>query len=162
MRRHTLAVIQLILIAALVSCLIVYVIHFHHLTSIIDCTSGHGLALAVPSLTKGNAIDTQHSSSSSCHAEYNRITAMQTPGLTRQDLRRSQAWIGNQYRLSQMINALSLRQRPVVAVVAGGSISLGTYTIAFIHSPLLNFRFGNLLLNIIFESAIGRSWCNSR
>lgn len=151
MRRHTLAVIQLILTAALVSCLIVYIIHFHHLTSIIDCTSGHGLALAVPSLTKGNAIDTQHSSSSSCHAEYNRITAMQTPGLTNQDLRRSQAWIGNQYRLSQMINALSLRQRPVVAVVAGGSISLGTYTIAFIYSPLLNFRFGNLLLNIIFE-----------
>jgi hypothetical protein len=50
---------------------------------------------------------------------------MQTPGLTNQDLRRSQAWIGNQYRLSQMIHVLSLRQRPVVAVVAGGSISLG-------------------------------------
>lgn len=124
MRRHTLAVIQLILIVALAACLIVYMIHFHHLTSIIDCTSG--LALAVPSFSRGNAIDTLPSSSSLCQAEYNRITAMQTPGLTNQDLRRSQGWIGNQYRLSQMINALSLRQRPVVAVVAGGSISLGT------------------------------------
>ena len=120
MRRRTLVVIQIILIAALVACLFVYMIHFHHLTSIIDCTS-------VPRLTKGNAIATTtlSSSSSSCQAEYNRITAMQTPGLTSQDLRRSQAWIGNQYRLSQMIHALSLRQRPVVAVVAGGSISLG-------------------------------------
>jgi hypothetical protein len=119
MRRRTLVVIQIILITALVACLIVYMIHFHHLTSILDCTS-------VPSLTKGNAIATTlFSSSSSCQAEYNRITAMQTPGLTNQDLRRSQAWIGNQYRLSQMIHVLSLRQRPVVAVVAGGSISLG-------------------------------------
>ena len=118
MRRRTLVVIQIILIAALVACLFVYMIHFHHLTSIIDCTS-------VPSLSKGNAIALSSSSSSSCQAEYNRITAMQTPGLTNQDLRRSQAWIGNQYRLSQMIHALSLRQRPVVAVVAGGSISLG-------------------------------------
>jgi hypothetical protein len=117
MRRRTLVVIQIILIAALVACLIVYMIQFHLLTSILDCTSG-------PSLTKGNAIALS-SSSSSCQAEYNRITAMQTPGLTNQDLRRSQAWIGNQYRLSQMIHALSLRQRPVVAVVAGGSISLG-------------------------------------
>lgn len=128
MRRHTLAVIQLILIVALVACLIVYMIHFHHLTSIIDCTSsGHGFGLAAPSLSKGNAIDTLPSSSSSCQAEYNRVTAMQTPGLTNEDLRRSQGWIGNQYRLSQMINALSSSQRPIVAVVAGGSISLGTY-----------------------------------
>ncbi|KAL7539092.1 hypothetical protein ACHAXR_009021 [Thalassiosira sp. AJA248-18] len=62
---------------------------------------------------------------SSCQAEYERITAKQTPGITNTDFRRSQAWLGNQYRLTQTMKALSSRQRPVVAVVAGGSISLG-------------------------------------
>ena len=65
------------------------------------------------------------SSASTCKNEFGRITAMQIPGLTSQDLRRSQAWIGNQYRLVETMSALSSRQRPVVAVIAGGSISLG-------------------------------------
>lgn len=60
-----------------------------------------------------------------CQAEYNRIVSQQTPGLTPQDLLRSRALIGNQYRLERVMKALSSRERPVVAVVAGGSISLG-------------------------------------
>ena len=134
MKRRTLVVIQIILIAALLSCVIVCMINFHHLTSIIDCTTGHGLSLAVPSRR------TTLPSSSSCQAEYNRITAGQTPGLTGQDLRRSQSLIGNQYRLSRMMIALSVRRRPIIAVVAGGSISLGTQ-IAFIIFDAVEFGF---------------------
>lgn len=62
---------------------------------------------------------------STCQAEYNRIVSQQTPGLTPQDLLRSRALIGNQYRLEKLMEKLSSRERPVVAVVAGGSISLG-------------------------------------
>ncbi len=62
---------------------------------------------------------------SSCQAEYNRIVSQQTPGLTPQDLLRSRALIGNQYRLEKLMEKLSSRERPVVVVVAGGSISLG-------------------------------------
>jgi len=62
---------------------------------------------------------------SQCQSEYDRLTTHQTPGLTKQDLIRSQAWTGNQNRIVQMMKKLSSRERPVVAVVAGGSISLG-------------------------------------
>jgi len=61
---------------------------------------------------------------SQCQLEYNRLTSKQTPGLS-SVLRQSEAWIGNQYRLAQTMKALSSQQRPIVAVVAGGSISLG-------------------------------------
>ena len=67
----------------------------------------------------------QTNPNSSCQTEYDRITAKQTPGITKTDLRKSQAWIGNQYRLTQTMKALSSRSRPIVTVVAGGSISLG-------------------------------------
>ena len=67
----------------------------------------------------------QPATSSSCQLEYERTTAKQTPGLTLQDLHRSQAWMGNQNRLVQTMKALSARDRPVIGVVAGGSISLG-------------------------------------
>ena len=60
-----------------------------------------------------------------CREEYDRITHGRTPGITSTDLRRSEAWIGNQHRIMHMMSALSSRRRPVIAVVAGGSISLG-------------------------------------
>jgi hypothetical protein len=108
-------------------------IHIHDLVnkSIVDCaSSGNGLAVPDP-MARPRIIPVKSTkklsgaTASSCQAEYDRITAGQTPGITSQDLRRSQAWTGNQHRLMQMMSALSSRQRPVVAVVAGGSISLG-------------------------------------
>eukprot|EP00970_Alexandrium_tamarense_P011885 scaffold2601_cov154-Alexandrium_tamarense.AAC.1 len=83
-----------------------------------------------PSLIRGNkspSIATPQTPPpiSSCRKEYDRISAKQTPGLTKEDFLRSQAWLGNQYRLAQLMKSLSSRTRPIVAVVAGGSISLG-------------------------------------
>ncbi|KAL7433367.1 hypothetical protein ACHAXH_009245 [Discostella pseudostelligera] len=93
--------------------------------SLARCASNDG-GIVSPYMSQRKTIDSHAiPQTSSCHNEYDRITAMQTPGLTSQDLRRSQAWVGNQYRLIQTMTALSSRQRPVVAVVAGGSISLG-------------------------------------
>ncbi len=42
----------------------------------------------------------------SCLAKYARVTAVQTPGVTDQDLRRSEAWLGNCRRLAGMIRAV--------------------------------------------------------
>jgi hypothetical protein len=46
--------------------------------------------------------------------------------------------MGNQYRLTKAISILSARQRPFVAVVAGGSISLG-------HGTFKEYRYGERL-----------------
>eukprot|EP00584_Thalassiosira_punctigera_P018826 CAMPEP_0172566282 /NCGR_PEP_ID=MMETSP1067-20121228/111285_1 /TAXON_ID=265564 ORGANISM="Thalassiosira punctigera, Strain Tpunct2005C2" /NCGR_SAMPLE_ID=MMETSP1067 /ASSEMBLY_ACC=CAM_ASM_000444 /LENGTH=360 /DNA_ID=CAMNT_0013357353 /DNA_START=33 /DNA_END=1111 /DNA_ORIENTATION=- len=122
---------QLILLAFL-SC-IAYMLHMHNLVtkSFLHCASGEdsvGVQVLMPNhpvISKNISSSHRTTPSSSCQAEYDRVTAGQTPGLTNQDLRRSQAWIGNQYRLVRTMEVLSSRRRPVVAVVAGGSISLG-------------------------------------
>ncbi len=65
---------------------------------------------------------------SSCRAEYASVTAGRTPGVANQDLRWLEAWLGNRRRLMGVMARLLLparRCRPVVAVVARGSISLG-------------------------------------
>jgi hypothetical protein len=64
----------------------------------------------------------------SCRAEYAHVIAGRTPGVTVQDLRRSEAWLGNRRRLVGVMAGLSLPahcRRPVVAVLARGSTSLG-------------------------------------
>lgn len=86
-------------------------------TKSLESSSSSWISLPPPS--------SQTATSSSCQLEYERTTAKQTPGLTLQDLHRSQAWMGNQNRLVQTMKALSARDRPVIGVVAGGSISLG-------------------------------------
>lgn len=98
--------------------------HMHNLVtkSLVNCASNN--AVSVTELMSNSRVISD-TVTSSCQVEYDRITAKQIPGITNQDLRRSQAWLGNQYRLTQTMEALSSRQRPVVAVVAGGSISLG-------------------------------------
>lgn len=96
-------------------------LHLHSLVnkSFVQCaSSNHGIDAALQASAPLQEVD-------KCEAEYDRITSKQTPGITKNDLRRSQAWIGNQYRLTRAMEALSSRRRPVVAVVAGGSISLG-------------------------------------
>ena len=78
--------------------------------------------------------------SSPCELEYSRLSNNRTYGITRQDLLRSQAHTGNPYRLQKAIRTLSQLQRPFVAVVAGGSISLG-------HGTYKEFRYGERLEN---------------
>lgn len=58
-----------------------------------------------------------------CDDEYHRIVSHITSGLTPDDYVRSQAYPGNRYRLGRFIE--KLQQRPIHAVVCGGSISLG-------------------------------------
>ena len=60
-----------------------------------------------------------------CLAEYTRVTKDRTPGLTKDDLERSRALVGNRHRLALLAHKLEQRQQPVTAVVCGGSISLG-------------------------------------
>ncbi|KAL7437261.1 hypothetical protein ACHAXM_005547 [Skeletonema potamos] len=95
------------------------------LSSLVGCSQND--AIATPDLLVRSTIVKDPSSSihSTCNGEYDRIVSKQTPGLTPQDLLRSRALIGNQYRLERVMESLSSRDRPVVAVVAGGSISLG-------------------------------------
>ena len=50
---------------------------------------------------------------------------LRTPGLTADDLLRSQAYPGNRYRLTQFTRKLQRQQHPTNVVVCGGSISLG-------------------------------------
>mmetsp|Transcript_14631 Transcript_14631/g.35262 ORF Transcript_14631/g.35262 Transcript_14631/m.35262 type:complete len:537 (+) Transcript_14631:53-1663(+) len=121
---------QLLLLLAFISCMM-YMFYMHNMVtnSLVHCASS-GNSVGVPESLARPRIVTSESrklppTHSSCQVEYERITAKQTPGLTNQDLRRSQAHEGNQYRLAQTMTALSSRERPVVAVVAGGSISLG-------------------------------------
>jgi len=107
----------------LVSC--TYMIYMHKMLSLIHCdgsTNNDSRSITIPGGRKLPTTTT--TTTSQCQLEYNRLTSKQTPGLS-SVLRQSEAWIGNQYRLSQTMKALSSRQRPIVAVVAGGSISLG-------------------------------------
>ncbi len=55
------------------------------------------------------------------------VTTSRTLGVTDQDLRQSEAWLGNRRHLAGMIRAVvaARRRRPIVAVVAGGSTLLG-------------------------------------
>jgi hypothetical protein len=63
----------------------------------------------------------------SCRAEYASVTASRTPGVTDQDMRRSEAWLGNRQCLAGVIGVSlpAIRCRPIVVVVAGGGILLG-------------------------------------
>ncbi len=121
-------VVHLLLLSAFSSC----VIYMMHLQSIVDCASSVDGPMTRPRIiplksmkTPSITTVTPTSTPSHCRAEYDRITSGQTPGVTSQDLRRSQACFGNRHRLLRMMSALSSRRRPVIAVVAGGSISLG-------------------------------------
>jgi len=99
-----------------------YMIYMHKMLTLIHCdgsTNNDSDSITVPG---GRKFST--TTISQCELEYNRLTSKQTPGLS-SVLRQSEAWIGNQYRLTQTMKALSSRQRPIVAVVAGGSISIG-------------------------------------
>ena len=93
------------------------------------CDSSHGVtSISMP--LKFKSTSNVGRINSQCQAEYDRISSNRTPGITTQDLLRSKAWIGNQYRLNKAINTLSDKKRPFVAVVAGGSISLGHGTLS--------------------------------
>jgi hypothetical protein len=112
---------------------IVCCFYYNHviMTTLVGCS--HNDSVTNPSeilarfhfKSEGESVTAKSKDVSICQAEYNRIVSQQTPGLTPQDLLRSRALIGNQYRLERVMKALSSRERPVVAVVAGGSISLG-------------------------------------
>ncbi|CAB9531008.1 expressed unknown protein [Seminavis robusta] len=60
-----------------------------------------------------------------CQKEYQRVTSNRTKGITRDDLERSRALVGNRYRLAMLAKTLKERKRPITGVVCGGSISLG-------------------------------------
>ena len=106
----------------LLSC--TYMIYMHKMLSLIHCDGSD--SITVPGGRKQSISKNTIPSSaiSQCQLEYNRLTSKQTPGLSGV-LRQSEAWIGSQYRLAQTMKTLSSQQRPIVAVVAGGSISLG-------------------------------------
>jgi hypothetical protein len=126
--------------------------HMHHLasTSLISCDEREDAVTprSISSLRSPPGINVEEKvvtepevpAESPCTREYNRLTEGRTPGITKMDLLRSQAWIGNQYRLNKAINKLNNRKEPVVAVVAGGSISLG-------HGVEHPYRYGERLEN---------------
>jgi len=63
-----------------------------------------------------------------CQHEYERVTTqynLRTPGWTQDDLERSRALQGNRYRLAELAKTLQTRERPILGVVCGGSITLG-------------------------------------
>ena len=114
------------LLAAGLLCFIWNMAHMHHLASmsLVSCDERDSRSLR--SLPPPDKVDkTVAPVESSCQKQYSRLIDGRTPGITNMDLLRSQAWIGNQYRLHKAISTLEERKRPVVAVVAGGSISLG-------------------------------------
>eukprot|EP00970_Alexandrium_tamarense_P001662 scaffold202_cov202-Alexandrium_tamarense.AAC.3 len=109
-----------IIIFGLTSCIIIGS-QIHHLAiTSLHCSSSSHSPLSAADATLSIQIN-----NNPCQLEYDRISAKQTPGLTKHDFLRSRAWLGNQYRLTQLMKSLSSRTRPVVGVVAGGSISLG-------------------------------------
>lgn len=112
------------LLAGGLLCFIWNMAHMHHLASmsLVSCDEKDSRSLrSLPVKVEKTVTPIE----SSCRKEYNRLIDGRTPGITKIDLLRSQAWIGNQYRLHKAISILEERKRPVVAVVAGGSISLG-------------------------------------
>mmetsp|Transcript_14483 Transcript_14483/g.24280 ORF Transcript_14483/g.24280 Transcript_14483/m.24280 type:complete len:640 (+) Transcript_14483:93-2012(+) len=103
-----------------------WIICLYFMSTIIGCSQQNASIATSDLLLRSTLVkDATIPVQSTCQAEYSRIVSQQTPGLTPQDLLRSRALIGNQYRLERVMETLSSRERPVVAVVAGGSISLG-------------------------------------
>ena len=80
-----------------------------------------------PPLAKTTSVITGDNSNVNdpCLAEYNRVTADRTSGLTADDLERSRAYAGNRQRLATVAHKLIAQQKPLHIVVCGGSISLG-------------------------------------
>jgi len=73
---------------------------------------------------------TSLTSDNKCRNEYKRVTSNQISGLTKEDLRRSRAWVGNEQRLANVVKKLQnhndpMKATPITAVVCGGSISMG-------------------------------------
>lgn len=139
---HLLLGSRIFFASGLLLCIIVVSQIYNYLESAsIHCSSGRdGTVMSLPLMPK-NAVGNNTAAAatfSDCQAEYHRTTRDRTPGITKQDLFRSRAWIGNQYRLHRTIQTLSERTRPVVAVVAGGSISLG-------HGTFSSYRYGERL-----------------
>jgi len=60
-----------------------------------------------------------------CLAEYIRVTATRTAGLTADDLERSRAYTGNRQRLATVAHKLIEQHKPLHIIVCGGSISMG-------------------------------------
>jgi hypothetical protein len=76
--------------------------------------------------TATSTADTSSSTRSDlCEAEYQRVARDRTPGLTKDDLERSRALMGNRHRLAGLARKLQQRIEPVTAVICGGSISIG-------------------------------------
>lgn len=141
------------LLAAGLLCFIWNMAHMHHLASLslISCDEREDAITprsvasirALPEVVEKKAEVLSEPAApveSSCTKEYNRLVEGRTPGITKMDLLRSQAWIGNQYRLHKAISTLNERKRPFVTVVAGGSISLG-------HGVEHRYRYGERLEN---------------
>ena len=140
------------LLAAGVLCFIWNMAHMHHLASLslASCDDREDVITpqsvsslrSLPQVVNKESVSTEPAvvEESSCMKEYNRLTEGRTPGITKMDLLRSQAWIGNQNRLNKAMDTLKERKRPAVAVVAGGSISLG-------HGVEHPYRYGERLEN---------------
>ena len=101
----------------------VFLFYYNHIMATLVSCSHDYLVTTPQQLT--SSVYKSGDEGSKCQSEYNRLVSGQTQGLTSQDLLRSRTLIGNQYRLERVMKSLSSRERPVVAVVAGGSISLG-------------------------------------
>ena len=68
-----------------------------------------------------------------CQAEYDRATVDRTPGLTLDDLERSRALVGNRHRLATLAETLRAGDKPLLAVVCGGSITLGHGVVPYVY-----------------------------
>ena len=67
-----------------------------------------------------------------CQEEYDRATADRTPGLTMDDLERARALVGNRHRLANVAETLRVGEKPITAVVCGGSITLGHGVVPYV------------------------------
>jgi hypothetical protein len=70
-------------------------------------------------------ISNSMSSKDRCEKEFQRVTINHTHNLTKEDLRRSRAWVGNEQRLQFFAEKLYTKKNSVSVVVYGGSISMG-------------------------------------
>ena len=126
--------IPVIFFGSLLILLLFVTIHTHNLASLTtDClgTSESRIHQLRPSSNEHSLDGIQRqfvnnaNLDDACDMEYKRVTRQQTPGITKDDLARSQAHLGNRFRLTEVMKVLTARNRPVNIVVAGGSISLG-------------------------------------
>ena len=127
-------------------CSLMAVSRIYHVldTASLGCSSAHHDVDFISSRMKLPPSHGHTSITSPCQLEYDRITSNRTLGLTEQDLLRSRAWMGNQYRVNLAIDTLNQRRRPMLAVVAGGSISLG-------HGTYNMYRYGEQFQNWMNE-----------